>query len=292
MSGATIAGTARFCHYSRRNCRCTGLRLRPALDGGGRRQRLGGAGSAMTLPLSRDPLPSGSFFAVEHPQVALACPGCPHDPVPLRCHLLIGPPASGKTTLARDLAPLLRSEFGEHALELSTDAIRAELFGDAAVQGPWDEIRSVMLQRLQEAALLSADQLLEVHDLLKASMERLSDASQKPLLLKLEERLRRTGLLDGSAPRRPPQAAGHWPIATSPRSAAAPWRPASRAKGSSERFGNVAASGCATCPICRRAARASRPATTVSGPGRCSCSSTTSAGIWPSRSSQSASPRG
>lgn len=70
---------------------------------------------------------------------------------PLRCHLLIGPPASGKTTLARDLAPLLRSESGEPALVLSTDAIRAELFGDAGVQGPWDEIRSVMLQRLQEA---------------------------------------------------------------------------------------------------------------------------------------------
>jgi len=45
-------------------------------------------------------------------------------------------------------------------------------------------------------ALLSADQLLEVHSLLKASMERLSDASQKPLLLSLEQRLRRSGLLD------------------------------------------------------------------------------------------------
>jgi hypothetical protein len=33
------------------------------------------------------------------------------------------------------------------------------------------------------SALLSADQLLEVHSLLKTSMERLSDASQKPLLL-------------------------------------------------------------------------------------------------------------
>ncbi|MFM7312944.1 MAG: AAA family ATPase [Cyanobium sp.] len=70
---------------------------------------------------------------------------------PLRCHLLIGPPGSGKTTLARDLAPLLKGESGEPGLVLSTDAIRAELFGDAGVQGPWDEIRSLLLRRLEEA---------------------------------------------------------------------------------------------------------------------------------------------
>jgi len=70
---------------------------------------------------------------------------------PLRCHLLIGPPGSGKTTFARDLAPLLQRDPDEPALVLSTDAIRAELFGDASVQGPWDEIRTVMLRRLEEA---------------------------------------------------------------------------------------------------------------------------------------------
>lgn len=70
---------------------------------------------------------------------------------PLRCHLLIGPPGSGKTTLAHELAPLLQGDGELQALVLSTDSIRAELFGDAAVQGPWDEVRAVMLQRLQEA---------------------------------------------------------------------------------------------------------------------------------------------
>ena len=70
---------------------------------------------------------------------------------PLRCHLLIGPPGSGKTTLARDLAPLLKGDSGEPALVLSTDAIRAELFGDASVQGPWDEISALLLRRLHEA---------------------------------------------------------------------------------------------------------------------------------------------
>ncbi|MCP9829330.1 AAA family ATPase [Synechococcus sp. L2F] len=69
----------------------------------------------------------------------------------LRCHLLIGPLGSGKTTLATLLAPLLQGESGEPALVLSTDVIRAELFGDAAVQGPWEEIRALLLQRLQEA---------------------------------------------------------------------------------------------------------------------------------------------
>ncbi|MFM8275843.1 MAG: C39 family peptidase [Cyanobium sp.] len=44
VSGATIGGSARFCRYSRRNYRCAGLRLRTALDGGGRGQRLGAAG--------------------------------------------------------------------------------------------------------------------------------------------------------------------------------------------------------------------------------------------------------
>jgi predicted kinase len=70
---------------------------------------------------------------------------------PLRCHLLIGPPASGKTTLARTLAPLLTAPGEPPALVLSTDAIRAEVFGDAAVQGPWIDIQQRLQQRLIEA---------------------------------------------------------------------------------------------------------------------------------------------
>ena len=66
-------------------------------------------------------------------------------PVPLRCHLLIGPPASGKTTLAGVLATLTG------AVVLSTDVVRAELFGDAAVQGPWSDIETLLHQRIREA---------------------------------------------------------------------------------------------------------------------------------------------
>jgi len=65
---------------------------------------------------------------------------------PLRCHLLIGQPASGKTTLAKALAPLLTGPGEPPALVLSTDVIRAEVFGDAAVQGPWGDIQ----QRLHQ----------------------------------------------------------------------------------------------------------------------------------------------
>ena len=61
----------------------------------------------------------------------------------LRCHLLIGPPASGKTTLAMVLAELTG------AVVLSTDQLRDQLFGDAAVQGPWVEIEALLHQRIQ-----------------------------------------------------------------------------------------------------------------------------------------------
>ena len=64
---------------------------------------------------------------------------------PLRCHLLIGPPASGKTTLAAVLAGLTG------ALVLSTDGLRAELFGDPAVQGPWREIEALLHQRIRDS---------------------------------------------------------------------------------------------------------------------------------------------
>jgi len=64
---------------------------------------------------------------------------------PLRCHLLIGPPASGKTTLAGVLAALTGAQV------LSTDALRHEILGDAAVQGPWREIEALLHQRIREA---------------------------------------------------------------------------------------------------------------------------------------------
>ena len=67
---------------------------------------------------------------------------------PLRCHLLIGPPASGKSTTAAALTPLLAGPEGQPAVVLATDAIRAEVFGDSAVQGPWPSIQQRLHERL------------------------------------------------------------------------------------------------------------------------------------------------
>jgi predicted kinase len=74
---------------------------------------------------------------------------------PLRCHLLIGPPASGKSTLAEVLAERTG------AIVLSTDAIRAELYGDAAVQGPWSEIETLFHQRLKDAVAAGQPVILD-----------------------------------------------------------------------------------------------------------------------------------
>ena len=52
----------------------------------------------------------------------------------LRCHLLIGPPASGKSTIAALLAPLLQAEL------IATDRIREQLYGDPQIQGHWSEV--------------------------------------------------------------------------------------------------------------------------------------------------------
>jgi predicted kinase len=70
---------------------------------------------------------------------------------PLRCHLLIGPPASGKSTLAHTLAPLLAGPGDPPGVVISTDQLREEVFGDAAVQGPWEIIEPLLHERIAMA---------------------------------------------------------------------------------------------------------------------------------------------
>jgi predicted kinase len=67
---------------------------------------------------------------------------------------LIGLPGSGKSTLAQSL---LRTYSG--AVLISTDQIRAEKFGDAAVQGSWD----VVWQEVGRQFLGAADRIARSH---------------------------------------------------------------------------------------------------------------------------------
>lgn len=65
------------------------------------------------------------------------------------CHLLIGPPGSGKSTFAQQLAPLANYQI------VSTDQIREQLYGDASIQGNWPEIEHQILQQIRSSIALN-----------------------------------------------------------------------------------------------------------------------------------------
>lgn len=64
----------------------------------------------------------------------------------ITCHILIGTPGCGKSTFAMRLAQLYPT-----ARIVSTDQIRAELFGDESIQGNWLMIQEKVLKQMQEA---------------------------------------------------------------------------------------------------------------------------------------------
>jgi predicted kinase len=63
-----------------------------------------------------------------------------------RLIILIGLPGSGKSSLAQQLV----AECHQRQL-ISTDAIRAQLFGDESVQGPWLRVRHQVQQEFRQA---------------------------------------------------------------------------------------------------------------------------------------------
>ena len=84
------------------------------------------------------------------------CGGSTNDSLPEALpqgHLLIGPPGSGKSSLAAILAPLLPARV------ISSDALREELWGDANVQGPWSELEPLLHDAI-DGAVADGDNVL------------------------------------------------------------------------------------------------------------------------------------
>ena len=69
--------------------------------------------------------------------------------------MLIGPPASGKSTYAQKLA----AEY--NAVILSTDKIRAALYGDESIQGVWNEIEAILYKDIKNAIKANKNIILD-----------------------------------------------------------------------------------------------------------------------------------
>ncbi|MEB3213073.1 MAG: ATP-binding protein [Leptolyngbyaceae bacterium] len=65
------------------------------------------------------------------------------------CHMLIGPPGCGKSTLARRWV-----EQFPPTVWVSTDAIRQTLYGDARIQGDWSKIEAEVIRQIKGAIAL------------------------------------------------------------------------------------------------------------------------------------------
>ena len=62
------------------------------------------------------------------------------------CHLLIGLPASGKSTFAQQLNQQI-----PNSVIVSTDIIRARLFGDETIQGDWNQVENMVIEHVRLA---------------------------------------------------------------------------------------------------------------------------------------------
>mgnify|MGYP001171995284 CR=1 FL=1 len=69
--------------------------------------------------------------------------------------MLIGPPGSGKSTIASTLAPLLRAQV------ISNDALRKQLWGKENVQGPWAVLEHLLHEAIDSAVAAGDNVLLD-----------------------------------------------------------------------------------------------------------------------------------
>ena len=91
----------------------------------------------------------------------------------IRLILLIGLPGSGKSSLAQQLVTQ-----SQRCQLISTDAIRAQLFGDESIQGPWLLVWEQLQRQFQQAvARILQHQILEaIYDATNAVQEQRRDA--------------------------------------------------------------------------------------------------------------------
>ena len=70
--------------------------------------------------------------------------------------MLIGPPASGKSTAAENIS---RRE--NNAVILSTDKIRAALYGSESIQGVWSDIEAILYKDIKNAIKANKNIILD-----------------------------------------------------------------------------------------------------------------------------------
>lgn len=76
--------------------------------------------------------------------------------------MLVGLPGSGKSSLVARTTQAM----GEKVRVISTDAIRAQLYGDAAIQGHWLQVWAVVEAQWREAAaqIRTGDRIAAIYD--------------------------------------------------------------------------------------------------------------------------------
>ncbi|MEG3862701.1 WYL domain-containing protein [Microcoleus sp. herbarium12] len=90
-----------------------------------------------------------SQLPIPHAQLPIPHARCPiPSQTNMICHILIGPPGSGKSTFAQQLAPLANYQI------VSTDRIREQLYGNASIQGNWTEIEHQIIQQIRSPIAL------------------------------------------------------------------------------------------------------------------------------------------
>jgi predicted kinase len=93
----------------------------------------------------------------------LTLPATAHaSPLPVHLILLIGLPGSGKSSIATKLV-----EANPQRCLISTDAIRAQLFGDEAVQGAWSQIWRELEQQMQNAVNVRVETIFDATNVVR-----------------------------------------------------------------------------------------------------------------------------